>query len=169
MRIKNEPILAIDPGLRELGFAILTGNDLLESGVLQLRHLAEAERLGCVRRHLDRLIESFGPRSIVVEQIPKSPLDGNLPRLGRLLGRLGRRYGLKAFSYSAKTARRSVVGDGWAGKADVVRRLAAQFPQLRVYRGQSRKWKDTFWQNMFDAIALALHHQQATAPPSRSR
>jgi hypothetical protein len=65
--------------------------------------------------------------------------------------------------------RRTVVGDGWAGKADVAKRLAGRYPELKVYRGQTRKWKDSYWQNMFDAIALALHHQSATHPPSRSR
>jgi Holliday junction resolvasome RuvABC endonuclease subunit len=70
--------------------------------------------------------------------------------------------------YSAKTVRQSAVGDGWAGKREVAKSLCGRFPDLRVHLTQDRKWKERYWGNMFDAIALALHHQ-ATHPPSRSR
>jgi Holliday junction resolvasome RuvABC endonuclease subunit len=63
--------------------------------------------------------------------------------------------------------RKHLVGDGWAGKAEVAAMLARSYPQLRIYLTQDRQWKERYWQNMFDAIALALHHQGH--PPSRSR
>jgi hypothetical protein len=47
--------------------------------------------------------------------------------------------------------------------------VAHRFPRLRVYLTQDRRWKERFWQNMFDAVALALFHQSLTQPPSRSR
>jgi hypothetical protein len=47
--------------------------------------------------------------------------------------------------------------------------VAHRFPQLRVYLTQDRRWKEKFWLNMFDAVALALHHQALGKPPSRSR
>ena len=48
-------------------------------------------------------------------------------------------------------------------------RFARRFPQLRLYLTQDRRWKERFWLNMFDAVALALHHQALKQPPSRSR
>jgi len=92
-----------------------------------------------------------------------------LPALGRLLRRLARSGRIELASYSAKAARRTLLNDGWAGKPAVVEPLVGRYPQLRVYRGQNRKWKDRHWHNMFDAIALGHHHQAITQPPSRSR
>ena len=61
------------------------------------------------------------------------------------------------------------MGYGWAGKREVAEALSARFPDLRVHLTHDRKWKETYWQNMFDAVALALHHQAGTKPPSRGR
>jgi hypothetical protein len=63
---------------------------------------------------------------------------------------------------------RTVAGNGKAKKPEVAIAVAHRFPSLRVYLTQDRRWKERHWQNMFDAIALALHHQ-TTQPPSRSR
>ena len=92
-----------------------------------------------------------------------------LPALGRLLGRLARKRRLKLATYSARTVRGSVVGDGWAGKREVAESIAGKFPDLRVHLTHDRKWKERYWQNMFDAVAFALHHQAVSKPPSRSR
>jgi Holliday junction resolvasome RuvABC endonuclease subunit len=171
MNHRHPTILALDPGTRDLGFALLHGKSLRASGVLPLRHLPPTRRLGRVRDEVKTWIRAYEPDVLVLEHIPNRPLDSRagLPALGRLLRRLAQRSGLATVSYSAKTARRTVVGDGWAGKPEVARAIAARFPELRVYRGQDRKWKDRYWQNMFDAIALALHHQSLINPPSRSR
>ena len=168
---RNPTILALDPGLRDLGFSVLTGTRLLDSGVLTLRAVPPSRRLRTVQARLEQWIAIHAPDAVVVESIPRRPLDAlaGLPALGRLLRRVARHYGLDLVTYSAKTARRTVVGDGWAGKGEVAKTIAAHFPQLRVYRGQDRKWKERYWQNMFDAIALALHHQTVNQPPSRSR
>ncbi len=170
MRTTTDIILAIDPGLRDLGYAALTGKHLLDHGVLTLRHVPPPRRLGRVREAVERWIQAVEPDVLVLEHIPRRPLDSKagLPSLGRLLRRIAKAHGIDVVSYSAKAVRKSVLNDGWAGKPEVAASLVGCYPQLRVYHGQNRKWKDRYWQNMFDAIALALHHQ-ATPPPSRSR
>lgn len=167
----NPTILAIDPGTRELGYAVLRGRQLLDSGVLALRHLPPERRLARVREVVERLVRADSPDVIVVEDIPNRPsgLMVGLPSLGRLLRRMARANGLELATYSAKAARRTLLNNGWAGKSEVVEPLVGRHPQLRVYRGQNRKWKDRYWHNMFDAIALCQHHAALNIPPSRSR
>jgi Holliday junction resolvasome RuvABC endonuclease subunit len=171
MRKKTETILALDPGLQELGYAVLFGNELLANGVLPLRGVLQSRRLKRVQESLEAWTRAYRPRTLVLEHIPKRPLDSiaGLPALGRLLRRLATRSRLRVVGYSVKTVRQTVVGDGWAAKRDVAKALCRRFSELRVYRTQDRKWKELYWQNMFDAIALALHHQSTTKPPSRSR
>ena len=171
MRPHDPTILAIDPGTRELGYAVLLGPTLIDSGVLVLRHVPAQRRLTAVRSAFERWISADSPDTLVLEDVPSRPLGAQLglPSLGRLLRRLAHKHGLALSTYSAKAVRRSLLNNGWAGKAEIVGPLVGRFPQLRVYRGQNRKWKDRHWHNLFDAVALALHHQAITQQPSRSR
>lgn len=171
MRDKNDTILAIDPGLQELGYALLSGKRLLASGVLPFRSIPANKRLLRVREEFKGWVRAYRPKVLVIEQIPGRPLDtlAGLPALGRLLRRLARRHRLQVATYSAKAVRRGVVGNGWAGKREVAELVCARFPELRVFRTHDRKWKEAYWQNMSDAIALGLFHQILTKQPSRSR
>jgi Holliday junction resolvasome RuvABC endonuclease subunit len=171
MRKTPESILAIDPGLQELGYAVFTKKTLATHGVLSLRQIVARRRLAKVRESLEVWMRAYRPRVLVVEHIPARPLDSlaGLPALGRLLRRFADARSLRVAAYSAKTVRRSVVGDGWAGKPKVAETVCARFPELQVYRTQNRKWKEEYWMNMYDAVALALHHQSQKQPPSRGR
>ncbi len=173
MRTITSPdtILAIDPGLRELGYAILRGEDLLIHGVLSLGRTHPARRVPSIALALTRLIQGFRPSTLVLEGIPKRPLDAlaGLPALGRFLDLFARRLGLTVSSYSARSVRRAVLGNGWAGKRELAEHVTSRFPELRVYLTQDRKWKERYWNNMYDAVGLALRHQLTTQPPSRSR
>lgn len=164
-------ILAVDPGLRDLGFAVLKGKRLVTSGVLPLRSVAKRNRLGRTREALLTWIRAYRPRTLVLENVPRRPLDriAGLPALGRQLRRVAAQRKLRLADYSARTVRRTVVGDGWAGKRQVAAAITSRFPELRVLLTHDRKWKEAYWQNMFDAVALALHHQSLSKPPSRSR
>jgi Holliday junction resolvasome RuvABC endonuclease subunit len=166
-----DTILALDPGLRDLGYAVLSGKKLVTSGVLTLRTVPPSRRLKTIQNALAVWIRAYRPRTLVLEQIPRRPLDAlaGLPALGRRLRRLANHSRLKLAAYSARTVRQTVVGDGWAGKREVAKTLSTRFPELRVHLTHDRKWKEHYWQNMFDAIALALHHEAARTPPSRSR
>ncbi len=168
---RTNTILALDPGLRDLGYAILAGRRLAAANVFSLRSIPRDQRLRRVREFLLTQLRAYRPRTLVLEHIPKRPLDAlaGLPALGRLLGRLARKRRLKLATYSARTVRGSVVGNGWAGKREVAKSVAEKFPDLRVHLTHDRKWKERYWQNMYDAVALALHHQSVTKPPSRSR
>jgi len=171
MQRKHDTILALDPGLRDLGYAVLDGKNLLTAGVLSLRLTKPRRRIGRIQDSLHGWIRAYRPRTLVLEHIPKRPLDSlaGLPALGRRLCRFASDRRIPIRTYSAKTVRRTVPGDGWAGKRDVAKAVASRFPDLRVHLTHDRKWKELYWQNMFDAIALALHHQAVTKPPSRSR
>lgn len=170
--VEDRPILAIDPGLRELGYAVLQGRRLLDWGVLPLRDVPPQRRPSEVDRAIQAWTRAYRPGTLVIEQTAQHG-EGRLRPL-RLLAlrfnRLARRLRLKTAIYSAKTVRKAVVGNGWATKAEAARALCVSFPALRVCLTQDRKWKEGYWHNMFDAVALARYHQLLTNQPlSRSR
>jgi Holliday junction resolvasome RuvABC endonuclease subunit len=169
--MRRDTILALDPGLRDLGFAVLSGRRLLAHGVQPLRGLPPPHRLAAAKESLRAWIRGYRPSSIVWETAPKHSVLGHarIHRFLRSATRIGWRLGLRTASYSAKTVRQNVVGYGWATKEEVARTIAGRFPELRAYLGHNRKWKERYWFNLFDAVALALHDQSLKKPPSRSR
>ena len=171
MRKAPDTILALDPGLRDLGYAVLRGRRLVTSGVLGLRRTPKDERLATARKHLRSWMRTHQPDVVVVEKTYRHPVPwlDQLHQLSRSARNLATRQHAEFAMYSPQRVRATVAGNGKAKKPEVAIAVAHRFPSLRVYLTQDRRWKEIFWQNMFDAIALAIHHQSTTQPPSRSR
>jgi Holliday junction resolvasome RuvABC endonuclease subunit len=165
----KKTILALDPGFREPGYAILAGEKLLAHGVANLRILPRRRRPVEVRRLLRHWFRTYGPASIVLERThPQPRLTFNrVHEVATVVRRWARRRRVPVSTYAPQTIRKHVVGNGRATKREVALAIAGRFPALRVYVTQDRKWKERYFQNMFDAVALALHHR--LHPPSRSR
>jgi Holliday junction resolvasome RuvABC endonuclease subunit len=170
MRKTPDTILALDPGLRDLGYAVLHGRRLVTSGVLGLRRVPKDDRLAIARKNVRTWLRTHRPDVVVVEKTYGHPLPwlNQLHQISRSARNLATRQRAAFTMYSPQRVRATVAGNGKAKKSEVAVAVAHRFPSLRVYLTQDRRWKERFWQNMFDAIALALHHQ-ATHPPSRSR
>lgn len=170
MRHPPDTILALDPGLRDLGYAVLHGRRLVTSGVLGLRRVPKADRLDKARRHVRSWLETHRPTVVVAEKTYRHPVPwlDELHQLTRSARNLATRRGAGFAMYAPQRVRQTVAGNGKAKKPEVAIAVAHHYPSLRVYLTQDRRWKERYWQNMFDAIALALHHQ-AAQPPSRSR
>jgi len=164
-------LLALDPGLRELGFAVFVGRHLGDRGVLSLRSLPQARRLPEARRQLRQWVRAYRPSALVIEQAHGHPLPwlNDLHRLVRSAVLLAGRRRIRVATYSPQTVRKTVVGNGWATKREVAAVVAARYPGLRMHVTQDRRWKERYWQNMFDAIALAIHDRSIHQPPSRGR
>ena len=166
-----DTILALDPGLRELGFAVLRGLKLLASGVRPLYLTRPEHRVAEGRRLLKGWLEAYDPDVVIVERTYAHP-TGTFHSVHRfavaLLKAAGRR-GFRTATYPPQTVRKAVAGNGNAPKSAIARVLAAKHPSLRVYVTQDRRWKERYWQNLFDALALAEYHRAVSQPPSRSR
>ena len=158
-------ILALDPGLRDLGYAILRGRSLIESGVLPLRLLPSKQRLPAAVKAIGDWIGQFRPSIVVLEATHPNGVTSldRVDRLARRVRRMAALKGLTVASYAPQTVRKSLVGHGWANKRQTAEAVAGRLPALRVYLTQDRRWKEAYFQNMFDAVALALHHQATAA------
>jgi Holliday junction resolvasome RuvABC endonuclease subunit len=172
---KQETILAIDPGHRDLGFAILRGRNLIDAGVRTCRFMPEERRRAAVLDLVRAWIRTQQPTVLVLEATHPTGRDPfqSLDRLCQGIVRLAETTGLPVARYPAQTVRKDLLGNGWAKKRDVAVAVAAQYPALGVFVVQNRRWKERYFQNMFDAVALALYHAGRTSfhphLPSRSR
>lgn len=156
---KKTRILAIDPGTREMGVALLENGNLIYHGVKGIYNRKSPHViLKQGREIILRLIRDFQPGILVVE---KSFFANN--RNSALLNvfvdeilAIGRRKRLRVLAYAPSTVKKAICGHGRASKEEVTKVIVSKYPQLKVYLSQDRKWKEKYHANMFDAVALGL-------------
>ena len=71
---------------------------------------------------------------------------------------MGKKKRLQVIAYAANTMRKSVCDNGAASKDEVAKVIVSYYPELKPYLTSDRKWKEKFYRNMFDAVALAICH-----------
>jgi Holliday junction resolvasome RuvABC endonuclease subunit len=169
---KNQRILAIDPGTRQMGIAVLEDRELIYHGVETLTsHGTPHERLLEGRRILLRLLDDFKPGIVAVEAAFFSN-NRNTALLNVLvdeLRALATRRGLSVHGFAPSTIKRHMCGNGWAVKADVAKAVVVKYPKLRVYLTQDRKWKERYHGNMFDAVAVGIVSQDQLAAKTHEK
>lgn len=155
----KKKILAIDPGTREMGIALLENGDLIYHGVVVLsRKGSPHAKLQEGRRTILRLIRDFRPHVLAVEKAFFAN-NRNAALLNVLVDEIramGRRRGLRILSLAPNTVKKAIAGNGRATKAEVAKVVISRYPELKVYLTQDRKWKQKYHENMFDAVALAV-------------
>ena len=156
---KNQKILAIDPGTREMGIAFLDKGKLVYHGVKTFRRgISPHETLREGRKTILQLIRDFKPQVFVVEKsfFAKNRNASLLNVFIDEMMSIAKRHGLKVLSFAPCTLKKFICGYGRASKEDVARVIVAKYPELKVYLTQDRAWKEKFHQNMFDAVALGM-------------
>jgi crossover junction endodeoxyribonuclease RuvC len=165
--MRNEPVLAIDPGTREMGVAVLDGSTLIYAGVKVIpRGQTPHETLANCREVVLRCLRDFRPTTLVVEKtfIARNRNAALLNVLSDEISALGKRHKARVVSLAPNTVKKAVTGNGSADKAEVARAVVLRFPELTAFLDQNRKWKARFHANMFDAVALGMVVNQPSLP-----
>ncbi len=155
----HKRILAIDPGTRLMGVAVLDHGDLVYHGVETLgRAGSPHERLREGRRIVSRMLRDFRPGVLALEKtfFAKSRNTALLNVFADEIQALGRKRKLSVVSFAPSTVKKHVTGDGQATKAEVARAVIKRFPELRAYLTPDRKWKARYHSNRFDAVAVGM-------------
>jgi Holliday junction resolvasome RuvABC endonuclease subunit len=160
MKPDTNTILALDPGLRDLGFAILKRGRLVAYGVRTLRPVSYSARIAEASSLVQTWADAHRPAMLVLEHTHGHPVNwfDAIDRLARSTMRVARKRDIEIARYYPQTVRRLIVGNGNATKQELAGALVLHFRQLRVYLTQDRKWKERHFGHMFDAVALALYH-----------
>src|SRR5713226_9231942 len=156
---KKVRVLAIDPGTRAMGVALLENGDLIYHGVKTItRGGSPHDKLREGRKIVLRLINDFSPHVLVVEKtfFANNRNSALLNVFADEIMIVGKRKGLKILAFAPSAVKKAVCGNGWAKKDEVAKAVVAKFPELKVYLGQDREWKARYHSNMFDAVAVGL-------------
>lgn len=136
MSQKVPRILAIDPGTRQMGVAIVDGSGLVYYGVKSFKKKRPAdELLTATRQVVLRLIQDFRPTILAYEKIfyVQAKNSALLKVQEGEIKRVGHAAGLRVVGYGPSTVRKLLCRDGRATKRQVADLLARRFPELARY------------------------------------
>ena len=104
-------ILAIDPGIRGMGFAVFEGENLIRYGVKNLGKQKLPEMiLTKGKLAIIDLIQQFDPRVLVLGKVthPSNKKNPILRKLVSHIKRIARKRRIKIYEYEPDTARKSI-------------------------------------------------------------
>jgi len=158
-------ILAIDPAIRNTGFAVVEGDHKshhpLVFDVISLpRALPQSEALAAVRTGLGNIIEKWEPDEVAVEgiiyvQSHRTAISMGAARASALIAAAD--HGLPVYEYAPRKIKQAVVGRGSADKQQVAF-------MVRAILGLN----ETPPHDAADALAIALAHLFASDPLKQS-
>jgi len=162
--MKFQRTIAIDPGLSRLGLAVMTGRGrLVHLEVLETSDQSSTEtRLRILSRAIEERLDQFRPTTMILEKTWPTQHAGlaRVRRVTLLCRRKARERHIPVIEVSVSTVRQIVTGNGWATKAETAQVVASFYPELQIYLRQDRAWKERHFQNLFDAVALAIYSQK---------
>ena len=154
-------VLAIDPAVRNTGYAVLEGDArkpvVLGYEVISIPdRLPQSAALAAVRGHLARVIAQFQPDEVAVEgiiyvQSHRTAISMGAARAAALIAAAD--SGLPVYEYAPRKVKMAVVGKGTADKSQVAF-------MVRALLGLA----ETPPSDAADALAIALAHLQASDP-----
>ena len=162
--IRPVKILAIDPGTRHLGVAVLEGSDLIYATVKNVKDQPKTpkDKIYKIEKIVARLIDTYRPDILAIEkpltvQLKSSPL---ITPLTRAIIKQAKSKKLMVSEYAPNVVRKFICQDGKATKMKAAEIIVNKFyPWLRPYLEKDlrkRWWEGRYWEQMFGAIALAL-------------
>lgn len=154
-------VLAVDPAIRNTGYAVLEGDHHQSAAVAWdvIRipdSLPQSAALAAVRTHLGHLIEQYAPEEVAVEgiiyvQSHRTAISMGAARAAVLIAAADR--SLPVYEYAPRKVKQAVVGNGGADKQQVAF-------MVRALLGLA----ETPPHDAADALAIGLAHLQASDP-----
>ena len=152
--------LALDPGTREMGYAVLESTDLLYFGVHTFPHRCAVRRL-CVegQQFVQGLVDAYAPQLLVIEKTwyVKSTRSTRLHVFVEAMEGFAHQQGLMVRAYTPRMVKKMICGRGEATRRELAETLIRQrYDFLATYLQRDLRTRDKYWQSMFDAVALGL-------------
>ena len=154
-------VLAIDPAVRNTGYAVLEGEarhpKVLTFDVISIpSKIAQSAALSAIRTHLVNVIQTYQPDEVAVEgiiyvQSHQTAISMGAARAAAMIAAAD--HGLPVYEYAPRKVKMAVVGKGSADKNQVAF-------MVRALLGLA----ETPPPDAADALAIALAHLQAADP-----
>jgi crossover junction endodeoxyribonuclease RuvC len=160
--MKTERVLAIDPGTRAIGIAVLQDRDLLYYGVKTIKGLkTPREVLQKVDKIINQQITNYEPATVAIEKMFLIQKNASfLIVVADEIKAIAKQQGLAVCEFAPTAVRKLICQAGKATKREVAKIIASRYVELTRYLNRPSKWEELYYANMFDAIAVGLVCQQ---------
>jgi Holliday junction resolvasome RuvABC endonuclease subunit len=151
-------ILAIDPGTKELGVAVLADERLEFYGVKTFKQRQPPHvLLASIARYITALLVEYHPAILAIEQTYHIQRQAALLNIVALeIKQTALQNGLAVYAYAPRQVRQWIGQPGKGTKQDVAQGLAARYPELAHLLRQPTKWEALYRAHIFDAVAVGL-------------
>jgi Holliday junction resolvasome RuvABC endonuclease subunit len=142
-----------------MGYAGFIDGELADHGVKTIRQNGTLKTmLNHIETIVSRLIAEKGPQVLVIEKNNFSQIRQNV-RLAIVTQRLkviAKQSEIKFAELDSRTIRKIVCQNGNATKRELARTICTLYPELKAYFASDRRWKEKYYQNIFDAIGCGM-------------
>lgn len=151
-------ILAIDPGTKELGFAVLKDSRLEYYGVKTFKRRSPPHALlADIAGFIASLIVRYRPESLAIERTLLIQQSAALLTVAaEEIKFTAKQHGLVVYEYNPADIRGVIGRQDKATKRDAVQVVAKRFPELTRFLRHQTQWEALYWAHMFDAVAVGL-------------
>jgi Holliday junction resolvasome RuvABC endonuclease subunit len=151
-------ILAVDPGAREIGYAVLEGADFVRCGIKTVRdRKTPATVVEIVTEFVRKLIREYKPHILAIEKVNVAqPNLALLAVVAAWIKAVAAREKLAICEYAPSIVRQRLCRTKRATKGEVAQILTEQYPELNRYYRRTQKWETDYYSRLFDAAALAI-------------
>lgn len=159
MPARSRTLLALDPGTKEMGIALLDGSELVDYRVKTFRNERSPHTLLTEgKRTMERLLREEHPDVVVIEKpfFAKTRRSALLTFLVQELRARVRHGEVTLREYGPRRVREVLLGNPRATKRDIAREVARRFPELAQHLHPGDHWREKYWSHVFDAVALGL-------------
>lgn len=149
-------ILAVNPGSRYLGFAVLFGQELRDWGIRVIKKRSPHEKLESGRQILSNLADHYRANILAIKTLHPSRSSTNLNQLTAAFIALARSKGLQICRYPIERVEAALCGTEKTSKAKLAERVCETYPFLTRELERERKSRNPYNTRMFEAVALGL-------------
>jgi len=156
MEQKCQEILAINPGWRYLGIAILNDSDLREWRLKVLSGKRPEDRIRKAIEILSQFIERNGPQILAIKELHPSRSSANLRKLTARIKAYCRRKKMKIFSYTIKDLEFFFGPAEKINKKHLAELIVSEYPALEYELKHEQRNKNQYFVRLFEAVGLGL-------------
>lgn len=155
MQNKRTTILAINPGTRYIGFAVLRGQILADWGVRIVGCQPQQNRILKVRQLVRKLVDECAPDLLVAKRLHPARRTPSLCKVDEEISRLASSLGIHVRRYSIGAMEAFFSPDGRVNKRKLAELVTARYSALRHDLEREEDSLNPYHIRMFEAVAMA--------------
>ena len=149
-------ILSIIPGTKYLGVALFCGTSLRDWRVKCLNTEGNENKIKKGKEIILDYIEKYSPQVLAIKKLDRKRSSKNLNSLARRIKEFAKRKGLTLYQLKLSEIKKPFALGQRINKKSLAELVTSRYPELLFDFEKEKKNKNTYYQRMFEAVALGL-------------